>query len=374
MNQFLSASQVVSLIAAVGDKRTVIVEGENGIGKTALFHALRKLPKFADHIAVQPIDCTQLSDGSVWMPDLDRENGVSRELPNERFGVSAFNQLGVNNSKPILVGLDEIAKAPQFIKNVLAPIIYERRVGNLSMPEGSVVVCFTNLSIEGLGDSIQAHLRNRLVFVKMRKPSADEWIKWATDNGVNPMIIAFVSNEPRVMQSFLDYEKGGMFEGKDLSKDNGFIFNPKSMQLAYATPRSLVAASDILDAGIGVLDDDTLEAALVGTVGATTAEALASFIRFGREICEYSRVIKSPDTAPLSDNPTAQLIQVFQFVTRVADRTEAEAIVKYVWRMRAEMQSIFCNTVATSQRVALFATINEFGRMLAEHKIFFSTK
>ena len=374
MNQFLSASQVVSLIAAVGDKRTVIVEGENGIGKTALFHALRKLPKFADHIAVQPIDCTQLSDGSVWMPDLDRENGVSRELPNERFGVSAFNQLGVNNSKPILVGLDEIAKAPQFIKNVLAPIIYERRVGNYHMPEGSVVVCFTNLSIEGLGDSIQAHLRNRLVFVKMRKPSADEWVKWATDNGVNPMIIAFVSNEPRVMQSFLDYEKGGMFEGKDLSKDNGFIFNPKSMQLAYATPRSLVAASDILDAGLGVLDDDTLEAALVGTVGATTAQALSSFIRFGREICEYSRVIKTPDTAPLSDNPTAQLIQVFQFVTRVADRTEAEAIVKYVWRMRAEMQSIFCNTVATSQRVAMFATINEFGRMLAEHKIFFSTK
>ena len=374
MNQFLSASQVVSLIAAIGDKRTVIVEGENGIGKTALFHALRKLPKFADHIAVQPIDCTQLSDGSVWMPDLDRENGVSRELPNERFGVSAFNQLGVNNSKPILVGLDEIAKAPQFIKNVLAPIIYERRVGNLSMPEGSVVVCFTNLSIEGLGDSIQAHLRNRLVFVKMRKPSCDEWVKWATDNGINPMVIAFVNNEPRVMQSFLEYEKGGMFEGKDLSKDNGFIFNPKSMQLAYATPRSLVAASDILDAGLGVLDDDTLEAALVGTVGATTAEALASVIRFGREIGEYSRVIKSPDTAPLSDNPTAQLIQVFQFVTRVADRSEAEAIVKYVWRMRAEMQSIFCNTVATSQRVALFATINEFGRMLAEHKIFFSTK
>ena len=374
MNNFLSAQQVLNLIAAIGDKRTVIVEGENGIGKTALFHALRKLPKFANHIAVKPVDCTQLSDGSVWMPDLDRENGVSRELPNERFGVSANNQLGVNNSKPIIVMLDEIAKAPQFIKNVLAPIVYERRVGNLDMPEGSVVFCATNLSDEGLGDSIQAHLRNRLVFVKMRKPTADEWVKWATDNSINPMVIAFVSNEPRVMQSFIDYEKGGMFEGKDLSKDNGFIFNPKSMQLAYATPRSLVAASDILDAGLGVLDDDTLEASLVGTVGATTAQALSSFIRFGREICEYSRVIKSPDTAPLSDNPTAQLIQVFQFVTRVADRTEAEAIVKYVWRMRAEMQSIFCNTVATSQRVAMFATINEFGRMLSEHKIFFSTK
>jgi hypothetical protein len=374
MQNFLTHNQVVSLIAAIGDKRTVIVEGENGIGKTALFHALRKLPKFANHIAVRPIDCTQLSDGSVWMPDLDRENGVSRELPNERFGVSAHNQLGVNNAQPIMVMLDEIAKAPQFIKNVLAPIIYERHVGNLGMPEGSVVLCATNLSIEGLGDSIQAHLRNRLVFVKMRKPTADEWVKWATDNNVHPMVIAFVNNEPRVMHSFLDYEKGGMFEGKDMSKDNGFVFNPKSTQLAYATPRSLVAASDILHEGLGVLDDDTLEAALIGTVGATTAQALASFIRFGRDICDYARVIKSPDTAPLSDNPTAQLIQVFQFVTRVADRTEASSIVKYVWRMRAEMQSIFCNTVASSSRVATFATVDGFGAMLAEHKIFFSTK
>ena len=374
MDKFLSFTQVLNLIAAVGDKRTVIVEGENGIGKTALFHALKRMPKFANHIAVDPIDCTQLSDGSVWMPDLDRENGISRELPNERFGVSKTNQLGVNGAKPILCFLDEIAKAPQFIKNVLAPIVYERRVGNYHTPEGSVVFCATNLSLEGLGDSIQAHLRNRLIFVKMRKPTADEWVKWATDTAINPMVIAFVNNEPKVMDSFLDYAKHGKFEGKDQSKDNGYIFNPKAVQLAYASPRSLAAASDILDSGLGVLDDDTLEAALVGTVGATTAQAMASFIRFGKDICEYARVIKDPDNAPLSSNPTAQLIQVFQFVSRAADRKEAEAIVKYVWRMRAEMQSIFCNTVASSQRVALFATINDFGRMLAEHKIFFTTK
>ena len=374
MNQYLSSSQVINLIAAVGHKRTVIVEGENGIGKTALFHQLKRMPKFANHIAVDPIDCTQLSDGSVWMPDLDRENGISRELPNERFGVSKSNQRGVNGSKPIIAFLDEIAKAPQFIKNVLAPIVYEQRVGNFHFVEGSVIFCATNLSIEGLGDSIQAHLRNRLVFVKMRKPTADEWVKWATDAGINPMVIAFVSNEPRVMASFLDYEKGGAYEGKDMSKDNGFVFNPKSTQQAYATPRSLAAAGDILDEGLGVLDDTTIEQALIGTVGYTTAEALASFVRFGREICDYARVIKDPKTAPLSDNPTAQLIQVFQFVSRAKDRTEAEAIVSYVWRMRAEMQSIFCNTVATSQRVDLFITLSDFGKMLAEHKIFFSTK
>ena len=190
MNKYLSFTQVLNLIATVGHKRTIIVEGENGIGKTALFHALKALPKFANHIAVDPIDCTQLSDGSVWMPDLDREHGVSRELPNERFGVSKDNQRGINGGKPVLIMLDEIAKAPQFIKNVLAPIVYEQRVGPYHFVEGSVVFCGTNLAVEGLGDSIQAHLRNRLVFVKMRKPTAKEWVQWAVEKGINANVIA----------------------------------------------------------------------------------------------------------------------------------------------------------------------------------------
>jgi MoxR-like ATPase len=45
MSTYLSFTQTVNLIAAVGHKRTIIVEGENGIGKTALFHALKKMPK-----------------------------------------------------------------------------------------------------------------------------------------------------------------------------------------------------------------------------------------------------------------------------------------------------------------------------------------
>jgi hypothetical protein len=374
MNKMLSFTQVLNLIKTVGDKRTVIVEGENGVGKSALYYALANDPKFENHIKAGAIDCTQMADGSVWMPDLDRENGVSRELPNERFGLSRNNQKGVNGSRPVLVFLDEIAKAPAYIKNVLAPIIYERRVGNYHMPEGSVVFCATNLAVEGLGDSIQAHLRNRLVFVKMRKPTAGEWVQWAIDKGVNASVIAFVNSYAQVMDSFLDYEKGGKHEGKQQDKDNGYIFNPRSMALAYATPRSLVAAGDVLDAGDGVLDDDTLEAALIGTLGATTAESLSSFVRFGRDICSLERVLKDPATAPLADNPTAQLVQVFQFVSRVDNREDAAKIVEYVLRMRTEMQSIFCNSVANSSNIAHYVSLTNFGSLLASHKIFFSTK
>jgi len=369
MQQLLSFTQVVNLIKAVGDKRTIIVEGENGVGKTALFHALKKDAKFADHIAVDPIDCTQLSDGSVWMPDLDRENGVSCELPNERFGVNKHNQKGINGAKPALIFLDEIAKAQQFIKNVLAPIVYERRVGNYHLPEGSVVFCATNLSVEGLGDSIQPHLRNRLTFVKMRKPTADEWINWASDNDVAPEVIAFVHMFPQVMDSFLDYEDGGKYHGKPLEKDNAFVFNPRASQIGYATPRSLVAASDIIKA-MDQFDTETLNAALAGTVGEATAVDMSAAVRFGRSLPLFERVVADPEKTDVPDNPTAQIVQAFQMVTRTTTREEAQSVTVYMQRMRSEMQSLFVNTVARSTRIAQFATVPAFGRMLSDNKKF----
>jgi hypothetical protein len=374
VNEFLSFNEVAAFIASVGDKVTVIVEGENGIGKTALFHHLRSMPQFKHHIAVDPIDCTQLSDGSVWMPDIDREAGVSRELPNERFGLSKTNRLGVNGSKPVLIMLDEIAKAPQYIKNALAPIVYERRLGTDHFPEGSVVFAATNLSVEGLGDLIQPHLRNRITFVKMRKPTADEWInQYAVPKKLSAQVIAFVHSYPHVMNSFLDYEKGGMHEGKDMAKDNGMIFNPRLQQIAYASPRSLARAAVLVDrAERDNLPDNVLERGLIGTIGVSAAENMSSFIRFGKDITSYERVLADPEKAPISQNATAQLVQVMQFVTRVEGREEAEKVSRYMRRMKAEMQSIFCNTVATSSKVGVFVNVKAFTEMLAEHRIFFT--
>ena len=370
-SDFLSHKQVADLIKAVGAKRTVLIMGENGVGKTAIHHTVSQDPKFDDHIKIKPIDSTQLSDGALFMPDLDRERGVSTELPNERLGVSKTNRKGVDGSRPVLGMFDEIAKVPQFVKNMLAPILYERRVGNYIMPEGSVWFAATNLSNEGLGDLLQAHLRNRLVVVKMRKPSLDEWLNdFAMPRQLNPVLLACVQEHPRVFDSFLDYEKGGKYEGKSLDKDNPHIFNPKAVQDAYASPRSLHAASDILDV-MGEIDAETLRKALDGAVGKSFASVLDSFIRFGQQLPPINTILSAPTTAPIPSNKIAQQVQVFQFITRAEDRDQAQAFTQYVMRLQPEMQSLFCRRVGESQRVGLFTTVMEFGRMLADNKIYY---
>lgn len=372
-NSFLPMNEVAALVKGFGDIRTPIVQGENGVGKTAILHSFKSDPYFANHIIIDPIDCTQLSDGSIWMPDIDREMGVSRELPNERLGVSRTNQKGVNGSRPVVICLDELAKAKQFIKDILAPIVYERRVGGYYLPEGSVVFACTNLSVEGLGDSIQAHLRNRLVQLHMRKPTVKEWVQnFAIPKGLSPELIAACDQHPKVFDSFMDYEPGcgGKYSGKSMN-DNPYIFNPRASQDAYVTPRSLHAASDLIKRK-DRYSDIGLDAALTGTLGGAFAKDLGAFIRFGNEIPEYSRVIADPAKCPIAKNPTAQIVQVFQFVTNVDGQEEAEAIVEYVHRMRGEMQGLFVNSVANSTRLGAFAKVKEFGAMLKEQSQNFS--
>ena len=370
--QLLNAKQVAQAVKSVGHKRTIIIQGENGVGKTAIFHALERDPQFANHVGVK-LDCTQMSDGSVWMPDIDRDAGVSRELPNERFGVSKTNQKGVNGARPSLVFLDEIAKAKQYIKDVLAPIVYERRVGNYEMAEGSVVFCATNLAVEGLGDSIQAHLRNRLVFLTMRKPTQSEWREWAIEAGIDPIVIACTDENPHWFDSFLDFEQGGKYAGKDQSKENDLIFNPRLSQQAYITPRSLHSASDIVIER-ELYDTDTLQALLTGTIGRAGAEVMGAFIRFGEETPPYGHIVSSPSTCPIPKNPVAQIITTLKCVTQTKTREEAEACTEYVMRNRRELQSMFANNIANSTRAALFVTVKPFQQLMQDNKIYFATK
>jgi len=371
-NIILGFNEVADLIEHVGPTRTVIVEGENGVGKTALHRALSQRDSFEGFIKPAPLDATQMSDGSVWMPDIDKEMGVSRELPNERYGMSRRNQRGINGSKPVLICIDEVLKVQQFIKNMLAPIMYERRIGDYGMVEGSVVFCCTNLSCEGLGDSLQPHLRSRVIVVRMRKPTMEEWVNnFAIPRKLNSAVVAFASENPALFRSFLDFEPGGTYAGKPQEKDEygNMIFNPRVAQDGFVSPRTLHAASDVA-AVADKLTPMALQAALNGTVGRAAGEKLASYLRFLSDITPYERVIADPHKAPVTANPTAQLVQVFQFITRAETREEAAAVVVYVKRIRAELQTLFAQSVAQSTRMVTFVNAPGFADLLAENKVF----
>jgi len=367
MKLTLNSVQTLDLIKAVGMDRTILVQGESGIGKTSMLYALAEDDAFKDHHVVNPVDCTQLSDGSIWVPDLDREAGVSRELPNERFGVHNGNRKGIDGSKPIVICLDEVAKAKQSIKDALAPILYEHRIGDYHMPVGSIVFACTNLGAEGLGDSMQAHLRDRLIDVTLRKPTAQEWIdQFAIPRGLHPAVIACVNEYPQVFESFTDYEPGAAKAGQDLARSNPYIFNPRAVQDKWATPRSLHATSDILNRG-GSLDEHTLTAAINGTIGRAFTALLMAYVRFGRSLPSFGAICHDPMGTFIPDNPGARVMLAFQLITKTQDSGAAEAVSQYMNRMPGEARLLFTKNVSNnSKKMGVFARSATFTQTLTQ--------
>lgn len=333
MNTQVSLAQAACIITHVGNDVTFLLQGQPGIGKSSI------LPVIAQATGLKPVyvDCTILDVGDVQMPRVTDDS--VKFVPNSLFV----------SDQPLLIMLDEIGKAPRSVQNVLLPLIYERRVGAHHLPEGSRVFCTTNLVTDGVGDALQGHAINRMGVLQVRNPTAQEWIEWATNNGVHPVVTAWVQEYPHCLASYLDVEHS----------NNPYVYRPQNGSAPCVTPRSLAAASHVLyqDAHF---PEEVLHAALCGIVGASAASDMAAFLSLRGEVFgSWERIMREPVTAPLSSNPLANILLCHAAQSRIAADTDAaDPWMQYLIRMDRELQYLFAVMASKSADVMSALTTN----------------
>jgi len=326
----LNLEQVHNLIlASQGDRTTVLVQGHMGCGKTSLLKSLAAaLP---GHVPCY-FDCTTKSLGDTMLPklkDLDGNDFV-RFAPNEEFGV----HLG----KPLILMIDEYGKADPSTKNALLRVMQEFQIGSYVLPEGSMVFGTTNLGVEGIGDVLPPHARNRITVVTTRKPTALEFIEWGINNDVDHTILGWVKDNPHCMQSFEDVRD---------PDENLYIYHPRSSRAAFVTPRSLEKASNWMKKR-HLLDRQSLTAALIGTLGNEAAQNLAVFIEMADKLPTLESIKTRPDTALVPDNTAALCMVVFR-VLGCIEKEWVAAWHTYLQRLPNEAQSLFVNGVRSNK-------------------------
>lgn len=334
----VSLREFAAAIQAVGDKVTILGEGEMGIGKSSMLQYLSKL--MPTHLPAY-IDCTLLDLGDFALPYTVEENGikVTRFAPNARF---RFHE-----GKPVLVMLDEIGKAPKPVKNVLMTLKLEHRIGDHYLPEGSRVFGTTNLMSEGVGDLLEAHARNRITKVRIRKPDADEWIEWALENRVAPEVIAWVKQYPHCLAPFDD----------PAQRDNPYLNKPSQAgQQACVTPRSLEKASHIVKQR-GVLGDSVAIAMLSGTIGESAARDMQAFLTVADKLPTWEAVQADPKNVKMPDDTVAKCIMVFGAVARVTKESLTNWMT-YMQRMDKEWQALFAKSVMRTPTKQAFCVSN----------------
>lgn len=216
-----------------------------------------------------------------------------------------------------LMVIEEYGQATGDVKRGLATLVYEKRVGDVQLPKGFQIVLLTNRAQDRSGVTKDFDfVINRRVDIEL-SAELDPWMVWASENDVEPLVMAFAA------------------------RNIDMVFNNKhpEKQGPWCTPRSLVAAGEVLKAcrakNINYDDENALLLHMLrGCIGGTAVQLFA-FAKLRHALPSIADIIRSPLGTEVPGTPDAQMIITHE----LAHRTDRNTIKPFVTYMRQLPQS-----------------------------------
>jgi energy-coupling factor transporter ATP-binding protein EcfA2 len=339
-NNPISINEARVAIPILGPTLTPIIKGEPGCGKSTLLKMLEQ--DMGDNYDYIYVDCPlkDMGDTAMSVPDNDRTKLL--QVISDLFKL--------DSPKPKVIMLDEFMKTPKLLQTMWTRLMLERYVGDKELPGGSIVFATSNNSSDGVGDTMLAHAGNRVCIYNLRKPTANEWLSWAGENGISAEVRACIAMFPNMLASYLD---GGQ-------EENPYIFNPSRKMLSFVTPRSLAKADVAVIRNRGKLGANLTQASLAGTIGAAAAEKMAAFLSLANELVSIKDVISDPDSVRMPEKPAALFMMMFNAVDTIETQDQLAAFMKFINRVpSSEVQSVFFTMVMQNKRTSKIAILNE---------------
>lgn len=337
-NQRVTINELVRLIPTIGEKLTPIIQSEPGCGKTSLLSMLED--NMGDKYDYIYVDCPvkDMQDIAMTIPNHD-----TRTL--ETYVGSLFK---LDSPKPKVILLDEFMKAPKLLQVIFTRLMLERFVGDTPLPQGSIVFGTSNNQSDGVGDTMLAHASNRVCLLQMQKPKVEDWLVWASENAISPLIRAWVHMFPRALNSYLD----------DNQKDNPYIFQPSKPQLSFVTPRSLAKASVIVE-NRDILGETPTMSALSGTIGYSASADMSAFLSLEKSLPDINEILQQPENVKVPDEISAQLMLMFQALDKLKTQDQLTNFMKFIKRIKSsEIQAIFFTMLVRNKETRTLARGN----------------
>jgi hypothetical protein len=152
-------------------------------------------------------------------------------------------ELPTDPESTAILFLDELNSAAPATQAAAFQLVLNRRVGTYVLPKGvSIVAAGNREGDKGVTYRMPAPLANRFLHVELRC-DFDDWHQWAVTNRVHEQVVGYLG-----------------FAKQDL-----YDFDPKSSSKAFATPRSWMFVSELLEEDD--VPDNTLTDLIAGAVG-----------------------------------------------------------------------------------------------------------
>ena len=187
MSVKINARELESLLAATPASQNIMLTGKHGIGKSQI------LEKFftARGERVVILFLGQMSDPGdlIGLPRLDETTGKTLFMPPYWFPT---------DGKPVVLFLDELNRARPEVLQTIMDLTLNRMLAGRKLPEGSRVISAVNDGEEYQLTDLDPALVSRFNIYEF-KPTAQEWLLWASKAGLDSRVIDFISENPEML-------------------------------------------------------------------------------------------------------------------------------------------------------------------------------
>lgn len=250
----VTQKQLYDFLLNVATIRPVFIWGASGIGKSAI------VENFASELG---LPCVSLLGSQLAPEDII---GV----PQIKDGYSVFcPPKMIARDEPYCLFLDELNACTQEVQKAFYSLIHERRIGEFTLPEGTIVIGAGNRAQDNaIVKPMSSALINRMVHVQLRASHKD-WLEWAYAHEIHPYVIEYIQMRPDHLWN-----------------------EPPKTEEPFSTPRSWHMLSDCLYAYGSSLQEQTIDLLASSCLSAHTASQFKAFIKQVQSKYDLAKIIQ----------------------------------------------------------------------------------
>ena len=268
LEEAITLRQAKTLITCMAHEQSFLLLSPPGVGKSEMVYQAA---------ADAGLPCRSLLGTQIAPEDV---SGIPR-IVGERSVFCPPRILLPETPEPFCLFLDELPACAPDVQKSFYSLLLERRLGEHALPPGTWVVAAGNrVQDRALVRSLSSALVNRVSILNIRV-DVQEWIDWATVNGVRPDVVNFISYMP-----------------------DGLMRPVPADPQPFSTPRAWTLLSRGLDLAeaAGILTRELRRALAFGRV---SAEDAAVFCALSEESIQrmqpLTHYIEHPESLPTGD-------------------------------------------------------------------------
>jgi hypothetical protein len=236
-----------------------------------------------------------------------------------------------------IIFFDELASAPPLTQNALLQLFLDGRIGEYELPPGWWICAASNRETDrAFTHRMSTPMANRMVHIDY-EVNVDDWITWAYQHQIYPMVIAFIHNFPHLL---MDFDP---------------LVDAQKNEKAFASPRTWEFSSNILKQNP---PQDIKFELLSGTIGKGPTGEYMAFEKVYRDLPDIDNVLSHPKTADVPKGKPDIMYSLTCALASAAGQDNLSNIVTYGMRMEPEWS------------VKLMKDIVRKDNMLMKHKAY----